>query len=451
MYGYGAEEAPAALFTAAFPTTFQQAVAAGETAHAELSERRSDGTALELEVHAVPMQYQGQPHTLTIARDVTEKKRATEELSRQREKVHQREKLAALGSLLAGVAHELNNPLAVVVARAVMLEEQGSPAIHAAAVKIRTAAERCARIVRTFLAMARQQPPERAAVGINDVVRAALEITQYSLRTSAVDVQLDLAEDVPHILADADQIHQVVMNLIVNAQQALRDCPSPRRITLSSRYDRNAEAICLTVADNGPGIPVELRPRIFEPYFTTKPTGMGTGVGLSVSLGVVESHGGTLAVDCPVQGGTVFTVLLPPGGANTLDPALEASPHEGESRCHLLVVDDEAEVRETLAEILKTDGHKVETAASGHEALQRMAECHYDAIVTDMRMPELDGREFYLEVARRWPGRERRVVFVTGDTLTSGLREFAAECGCHVIEKPFLPSEVRRIVAETAR
>ena len=452
MYGYNDGEAsalpPGAFAGPSYDRGFLRAVAAGEPLHSEVTELRKDGSALELEVHGIPMQYQGKPHVLTIARDITEKKRAAAELTRQRESSYQREKLAALGSLLAGVAHELNNPLSVVVARAVMLEEQGYPASQAAALKIRTAAERCARIVRTFLAMARQQPPERGPVAINDVVTAALDMTVYTVRTSGIEVALDLAKGIPPILADADQLHQVLLNLIVNAQQLLQDRPGPRRIRVASRYDPDTRVIHIAVADNGPGIPEHLRARVFEPYFTTKPTGQGTGMGLAVSHGIVEAHGGTLRLDCPEMGGAVFTITLPviPWDASRVDPG--PSPESSANSRKILIVDDEAEIRETLAEILAGAHHRVTTASSGREALARMAAEHYDVVLTDVRMPDLDGRALYREIERRWPERAAHVVFVSGDTLASTLRVFAAESGCPVIEKPFLPSDVRRIVAE---
>jgi PAS domain S-box-containing protein len=454
IYGYSGDESsalpPHGYKGPSYDAEFLRAVAAGESLRLEVTALRADGSALELEVHGVPMQYQGRPHVLTITRDVTEKKRSHEELERQRESLYQREKLAALGSLLAGVAHELNNPLSVVVARAVLLEEQGDSATQAAALKIRTAAERCARIVRTFLAMARQQRPERGPVAINDVVSAALDLAGYALRTSSIEVSLDLGKGIPLILADADQIHQVLLNLVINAQQSLQDQPAPRRIRITTCFDWLADVLCIAVADNGPGIPAHLRARVFEPYFTTKPTGIGLGVGLAVSLGIVEAHGGTLTVDCPSEGGAVFTIVLPVGAVEATCANAGPSWKASASQRTVLIVDDEAEIRETLSEILIGAQHRVVTASSGREALERMAAEHYDVILTDIRMPDLDGRALYREIEQRWPGRAGRVVFVTGDTLASALREFVSESGRPVIEKPFLPSEVRRVVAELA-
>ena len=423
---------------------------AGELLSVEWHGRRKDGGLRWHEVFVKRVTIGGQERILALAHDITDKKRASEELARQRESLYQREKLAALGSLLAGVAHELNNPLSVVVARTVLLEEQGDPATRAAALKIRTAAERCARIVRTFLAMARQQQPERGPVAVNDVVVAALDITAYAVRTSSIEVMLDLSKDIPHILADADQLHQVLLNLIINAQQSLQDRPAPRWIRVTSRYDKSADEIRVAVADNGPGIPPHLRARVFEPYFTTKPVGVGLGVGLAVSQGIVEAHGGTLTVDCPIAGGAVFTVTLPVGPVGVTAAEVGSSPGASARSRTILVVDDEPEIRETLAAILTGVRHHVVTAGSGREALERLAAGHFDVILTDIRMPDFDGRALYQEIAQRWPTRAECVVFVTGDTLTPTLRDFVSDSGRPVIEKPFLPSEVRRIVAEVA-
>jgi two-component system NtrC family sensor kinase len=287
-------------------------------------------------------------------------------------------------------------------------------------------------------------------VKINEVVSAALDMTAYTVRTSSIEVAPDLAGDIPSILADADQLHQVLLNLIINAQQVLQDRAGPRRLRVSTRFDPAGQTVRITVADNGPGIPPHLRARVFEPFFTTKPTGAGTGVGLAVSHGIVEAHGGTLTLDCPEMGGAVFTIVLPvssvEGAAAVAKPPREASG----SPLRILIVDDEAEIRETLAEILSGAQHNVITAGSGREALERMASERYDVIVSDIRMPDLDGRALYREIERRWPEQARRVVFVTGDTLASGLRESATEYGRPVIEKPFVPGDVRRLVAEMA-
>jgi two-component system NtrC family sensor kinase len=270
------------------------------------------------------------------------------------------------------------------------------------------------------------------------------------VRTSSIEVTVDFAEDIPPILADPDQLHQVLLNLIVNAQQVLQDRPGPRRIRVASRHDPYAGVIRIAVADNGPGIPANLRARVFEPYFTTKPTGLGTGMGLAVSHGIVEAHDGTLTLDCPEMGGSVFTITLP------VCPLEEIRADPGPSReasatpRRILIVDDEPAIRETLAEILSGAQHNVATACSGREALERMVAERYDVILTDIRMPDLDGRALYREIERRWPEQAKRVVFVTGDTLASAFHEFANDCGRPVIEKPFAPGEVRRVVAEMA-
>ncbi|MFT4100786.1 MAG: ATP-binding protein [Burkholderiaceae bacterium] len=423
---------------------------AGEQIRLEWHGRHHDGRLRWDDLSIKRVTINGRDRILVMARDVTEKKRVAEELAAQREALYQREKLAALGSLLAGVSHELNNPLSVVVARAVMLEEEADAASRDAAVRIRSAAERCARIVRTFLAMARRQPPQRGPIAIGDVVAAALDIAGYAIRSSGIEVTLDLGRDVPLMLADGDQMHQVVLNLVINAQQSLQERSAPRRIAITTGYDAARRRIRLSVADNGPGVPPELRAHVFEPYFTTKSIGAGTGVGLAVSLGIIEAHGGTMRLESPPQGGAVFVIELPRGDVeghiegNVESPSGECSPC-GTRPCAVLIVDDEPEIRDMLAEILTGPNRVIVIASSGRQALERIEGAWFDAIVTDIRMPDMDGPALYREVARRSPRQADRIVFVTGDTLTTGP---GAPPPRPVIEKPFLPQDVRRVVAE---
>jgi two-component system NtrC family sensor kinase len=383
------------------------------------------------------------------ARDISDAKDAEAEIERQRDSLHQREKLAAMGSLLAGVAHELNNPLSIVVGRATMLQEEAADeGTRAVADKIRAAAERCARIVKTFLAMARQRKPELSVLSINVVLNDCLEMLAYGLRTAGITVEKQLAADLPFISGNADQLHQVFLNLIVNAQQAMETQPVPRRLRIVS--DRDEGKVRVRIIDNGPGISPTIRSRIFDPYFTTKPPGGGTGVGLAVSLGIVESHNGSLTVDCPPEGGAVFQVLLPVQVADeqpTREPLPELIKTTGP---RLLIVDDEPEVAALLADILRRDAGGIEVAASGQEALQLMARGEYEAILTDLRMPEMDGPELYRQIEKRWPHRTRLMIFITGDALSPTVQTFLAGTGQPYLEKPFVPAEVRKVVQEIA-
>jgi two-component system NtrC family sensor kinase len=327
-------------------------------------------------------------------------------------------------------------------------EEAADDGTRAVADKIRTAAERCARIVKTFLAMARQRKPEQRVLSINAVLNDCLEMLAYGLRTAGITVERQLAVDLPSIAGNDDQLHQVFLNLIVNAQQAMETQPLPRRLRIVS--ERHEGRVRVRIIDNGPGISPAIRSRIFDPYFTTKPPGGGTGVGLAVSLGIVESHNGDLTVDCPPEGGAVFQVVLPVQGTDESPSREQASlPDLIETTGpRVLIVDDEPEVGALLADILRRDAGGIEVAASGQEALQLMAGREYEAILTDLRMPEMDGPELYRQVEKRWPHRARLMVFITGDALSPTVQTFLAGTGQPYLEKPFVPAEVRKVVQD---
>jgi PAS domain S-box-containing protein len=374
----------------------------------------------------------------TVVQDVTERRRLQAHVA-------QTEKLAAMGELLAGVAHELNNPLAVVVGNAMLLQEM-APAgpLAERAQRVAGAGNRCARIVKNFLALARQHPPERQPISLNQVVRDAVEFLGYALRVADVEAELRLETHLPALWGDPHQLHQVVVNLISNAQQALRGSPAPRRVSVTTRLA--AGRVFLEVADTGPGIPQEIADRIFEPFFTTKPVGQGTGLGLSLCRGIVEDHGGTIQALTGTGSGALFRIELPmsePRGAS--GPVVAVEPPTVRN-AQILVADDEIEVAQVLAELLALEGHTVDVVANGVEALDRMALTDYDLVLSDMRMPELDGPALYGEVARRRPGMERRFVFLTGDTLGPDTAAFLERAGVPSLGKPFVLAEVRRVV-----
>ena len=318
------------------------------------------------------------------------------------------------------------------------------------ALRCRGGADRCARIVKTFLAMARQRPPERRRVAIDEVVRTALDIVAYPLRTSGVDVVVDVPGDLPRLWADGDQIGQVVLNLILNAQQALMEAPPPRRLSVTAALVPGAPRIRMVVADNGRGVDPHLRRRIFDPFFTTKPAGVGTGVGLSVCHGIVAGHDGTIWVEEAPGGGAAFIVELPLGeGEEKAGTAPTAAVHLPTPGQQVLVVDDEPDIAAMLGEILGNAGFSVTVADSGQAALDHLSRARFDLVLSDIRMPGVDGRDLWRIVTdpARGPG---VIAFMTGDSLGAAAAGFLADTHCEVLEKPFTPAEVvafvRRVV-----
>jgi PAS domain S-box-containing protein len=386
---------------------------------------------------------------LINARDVTERKRIEAELTCQREARIQTDKLADMGTLLAGVAHELNNPLTVVTGYSGILRRAlGDGPLAERVDKIAIAAQRCVRIVQNFLALARHHPPERQQVRLNHLVREAVELLAYPLRVDNIDVRLDLAEDLPALWADSHQLHQVIVNLITNAHHAMHTGESARRLTIRTRFEAPGARVRLEVADTGPGIPDDVLIRIFEPFFTTKPVGQGTGLGLPLCQGIVESHGGSIRVDSKPGEGATFRIelpltKLPAGEAGDASVSIRALPPGR----HILIVDDEPDVAGVLADLLKADGEDIDVVPDGRAALEKIQAGEYDLILCDVRMPRLDGPGLYRALDQSNPKLLQRFVFLTGDTLNPESWEFVQRTEAPCINKPFDFDEVKRVIA----
>ena len=428
----------------------------------EMHAMRADGSEFPIEMVLWRTTVAGTAFYTASIVDMTERHDAAREIERQRESLRQSEKLGAMGSLLAGVAHELNNPLAIVMGRAGILEEccdgdaPPDPAeLRANARRIREAADRCGRIVRTFLDMARSRPAERRHVALNDVVRAAVDMLQYGFRSHGIVLDVSLCATLPTVMADGDRIGQIVMNLLVNAQQGLASRDGPRRVEVRTGVDGSpadaAPRVWLTVADNGAGVAPAVRTRIFEPFFTTKAAGSGTGLGLAVSRSMAREHGGDLVLeDAPC--GARFRLDLPVDGHVDVAPVAVAPPRPSATlEARLLVVDDEPEVAALMRDLLEAAGYEVATAESGAVALELLDAARFDAIVSDLRMPDLDGAAFWRATGARHPDVARRMLFVTGDTLSPDAHGFLTDAGCSTLDKPFSRAELLSSVAALLR
>ena len=377
---------------------------------------------------------------VVILRDVTDERLMQERLL-------QSEKMVSVGHLVSGVAHELNNPLTGIIGFAQLLmardlDEKTRRDIET----IHGEADRAAQIVQNLLSFAHRKQTEKEPANLNVLLERVLELRSYELRVKNIEIDLDLDPNLPETMADANQIQQVFFNIISNAEQAMTDTAENAKLRVTSR--REKDAIRITFQDNGPGMAPETLRRIFDPFFTTKETGEGTGLGLTISYGIIDDHNGRIWAESQPGRGASFIIELPiVQGAGQPSGPVEEETEPAVTGRSILVVDDEESIQRLLGGILQMDGHRVDTASNGKEALERLARRSYDMIITDIKMPVMDGRELYQWLLERDGALAGRTIFITGDTVNSETRTFLQRIPNQCLAKPFRVREVREAIA----
>ncbi|HEV2297010.1 MAG TPA: ATP-binding protein [Candidatus Acidoferrales bacterium] len=415
----------------------------GEEFRDELVMTGRSRRVLAREARPVPGE-NGQPvGWLEIYRDITSQRQI-------QSKLLQTEKMAALGQLVSGIAHELNNPLTSIMGYAqLLLGRAAAEAPGGEAKMIFEEAERARRIVKNLLFFARKAEPERTRVDINEIVERTVALRGYELKIENIAIAANLAPGLPPTLADPFQLQQVILNLLVNAEQAILESRGSGRIEIRTRKISPAR-LGIEVSDDGPGVPHEIASRIFDPFFTTKAPGVGTGLGLSIVYGIVEQHGGEVAFENLRTGGAKFTLELPILAAApppVSRPVPETPPRfMDRAAARVLVIEDEPTVAQLVADVLREEGHQVEAVLDSQEGLTRISRSPYDLIVCDLRMPRLDGPAFYDALVRADSPARHHILFITGDTLGPRTVEFLKSRRLPFLAKPFLVEELKLAV-----
>ena len=404
---------------------------------------RSETPHHEFRVAAAPVARAVDGATVVVVvEDITEQRALEAQL------IHS-EKMAAVGTLVSGIAHELNNPLTSIAGLAEFLLEQ-SVAGSAGREHLRVIseqAERAGHIVRDLLTFARKGPAVRASVDLGDVVRRSLDLMGYEMKRQGVAASVTVAPGLPQVLGDRHQLQQVALNLIGNAIHAVAglSADQPRRVSLDLRADLGR--VVLRVTDTGPGISDEVRAQMFSPFFTTKAPGEGTGLGLFVSYGIAESHGGTLTVESRPGAGATLVFALPAAGQAAATPVAAAGGAADEPR-RILVVDDDPVVRQVVSALFAREGHRVDAAVSGAEAVRLARIERYDLVIAD-RLASAGDEPLAAALARLPGGLGARLIVSTSDLRRDGDDRPAA--GVRQLAKPFDLRELRRAAEEVFR
>ena len=422
-------------------------ILAGRREEAEGEAKLADGGWLEVAV-APWRDASGRPDGLVLVMlDVTTTRRL-------REQITQSEKLSSLGRMIAGVAHELNNPLTSVIGYAQLLRTMPPGEKFTERLEtIRKEAERCRRIVQSLLRFARTHTPERRPFSLNEVVDSITQLLAYPIRSSGCRIVADLDRELPSIVGDVHDIEQALVNLVTNAQQAMTAAATHGAITIRTRRGGPGRVV-LEVEDEGPGIPDEARAKVFDPFFTTKPAGQGTGLGLWLVYNAVLALSGSVHVGASPSGGALFRMELPVGSgaadAVAIAPSDTMDDRPGVSAC-ILVVDTEAALAALICETLEAEGHRAVAAHDAAEALERMAGEPFDLLVSDTAVPGLSGDRLAREVARVRPELLRRILLTTGDWVSREPEAVAKRLEAGLLRKPFELDELRRVVRTRLR
>ncbi len=405
--------------------------------------RRADGNPawVELTARADPPTKDGSVRIEALVRDVSERKKLDDETRDIYHQLLQAEKMAALGQTMSGVAHELNNPLATILNWAERLSQRTlDDPVRRGLETILSEAERAARIVRNLLTFARKRQTTRAMVDINQVVRETLALRAYDQRVTNISVIDALAAGLPQVFADGHQLQQVLLNLVINAEQAMLSAHGRGVLVVRTWHHADQESVVLEINDDGPGIPEELQPKIFDPFFTTKEVGKGTGLGLTVAYAIVQEHGGRIRLESQPNAGASFFVEVPVSGRK-LEPAGSMKAHLSEPvkavvGAVILVVEDETKLASAVVDALRDAGYVVRHAEDGVEALAKIRAEAFDLVICDLKMPPAA------------PALARRVIFVTGDVAGTEAEAFLQQSGCRWLAKPFRLGDLLRAVRD---